>query len=194
MSSNHIYPYVYRLTHKETGQFYIGYRCANKVPAEQDLGHKYFTSSKRVKEIGFENFDSEIVAVFFSKHDAHAHEFELIYESISHPFCLNETSRISRIGPHTEETKLKMSAAHKGKVKTEAHRKALSIAKTGTTMPERSDEYRRKLSESHTGMKKPWATKQALINAAANVGRKHSEESKRIRSEKMKAIRASKKW
>ena len=37
-------PYVYKLVHKETGEFYIGFRCANKVPANEDLGIKYFTS------------------------------------------------------------------------------------------------------------------------------------------------------
>ena len=45
-------PYVYKITHKETNQFYIGFRCANKVQANLDLGFKYFTSSKAVKELG----------------------------------------------------------------------------------------------------------------------------------------------
>lgn len=40
-----IYPYVYKCVHKTTGQFYFGYRCANKLPAEIDLP-KYKTSFK----------------------------------------------------------------------------------------------------------------------------------------------------
>lgn len=44
-------PYVYKLTHKETNQFYIGYRSANRVKSEFDLGFKYFSSSKIIKKI-----------------------------------------------------------------------------------------------------------------------------------------------
>lgn len=65
-----ILPYVYKLTHKITGQFYIGYRAANKIIAEKDLGIKYFSSSKKVKELGFDNFNIEIVAMFFDSKDA----------------------------------------------------------------------------------------------------------------------------
>lgn len=46
---NKILPYVYKLTHKETGQFYIGFRKANKVNSNQDLGLKYFSSSSELR-------------------------------------------------------------------------------------------------------------------------------------------------
>lgn len=35
------YPYVYKGTNKETGEFYIGYREANKLPSKLDLGFRY---------------------------------------------------------------------------------------------------------------------------------------------------------
>ena len=56
MNSMTIQPYVYMLTHRETGQFYIGYRSGNKVPARLDLGIYYKSSSNTVKRIGFDNF------------------------------------------------------------------------------------------------------------------------------------------
>ena len=68
--SSRVLPYVYVITHKETGQFYIGYRCNNKVPSSADLGIKYFTSSKKIKAIGFSSFNFIIVAEFFSKEAA----------------------------------------------------------------------------------------------------------------------------
>ena len=35
-------PYVYKLTHKETGQFYIGYREANKLPGYDKEKEKWY--------------------------------------------------------------------------------------------------------------------------------------------------------
>ena len=52
-------PYVYKVTHKLNNKFYIGMRSANKVVAELDLGIKYFTSSKYVKN-KFDEFNIEI--------------------------------------------------------------------------------------------------------------------------------------
>lgn len=59
-------------------------------------------------------------------------------------------------GFHTEATKLKMNAASKGKPKSEAHRAALSVAKTGTKRPPRSDEWRQRQS---AGIKAAFAGK-----------------------------------
>lgn len=83
-----ILPYVYKLTYRKTGEFYIGYRAANKVPSHLDIGIKYFSSSKKVKEIGFENFDISIVAEFFDAQDAFEFEQGLIKENFKDPFCV----------------------------------------------------------------------------------------------------------
>jgi hypothetical protein len=84
-----ILPYVYKTTHRETGKFYIGFRCANKHPAEQDLGVKYFTSSKTVRE-SFCEYDVEIIAVFFSKASAYEFEQSLIGENFENPLLINK--------------------------------------------------------------------------------------------------------
>ena len=83
-----IYPYVYRLDHPITGEFYIGYRSANKVPAEQDLGHKYFTSSKIVKP-RFHEFEYQITAEFFDKSSAYEFEQILLRENWGNGLLLN---------------------------------------------------------------------------------------------------------
>lgn len=109
-----IYPYVYRLDHPVTGEFYIGYRSANKFPAEQDLGHEYFTSSKVVKP-RFNEFKIQIIAEFFESVDAYDFEQKLILEYWGNHKLINKMirhngkNRWSFHGrKHSEETKNKM--------------------------------------------------------------------------------------
>lgn len=83
-----IYPYVYKCTHRETGEFYIGYRRANKLPAVEDLP-LYQTSSKFVRP-RFDEFDWEILAEFFDPTDAYRFEQEHIKENWHDPQCLNK--------------------------------------------------------------------------------------------------------
>jgi hypothetical protein len=51
-------------------------------------------------------------------------------------------------GPHSDETKLKMSKASKGRKKSEEHRKALSKAKTGKKV-KRTAEHNEKIRQSN---------------------------------------------
>lgn len=82
-------PYVYRVTHKQTGQYYIGMRSANKVIAEQDLGVRYFTSSKYVKN-NFSLFNVEILAYFRDQISAFEFENNLIEQCWEDPRLLNK--------------------------------------------------------------------------------------------------------
>lgn len=113
--STKIYPYVYKLTHRETGHFYIGYREANKIPSDQDI-LQYQTSSKHVKSMGFDNFEVEIIAEFFDAESAYRFENDLIAEDFRNPLCMNKhytTKELKRKFkhdvPHTEEYKLRAS-------------------------------------------------------------------------------------
>lgn len=118
-----ILPYVYKLTHKITGQFYFGYRSANKVPSQLDIGFKYFSSSNSIKELGFENFNIEIIAEFFKVEDALEFEQNLIKENFENDLCLNIQYRLvngekkfTTTGyNHSIETKNKISKKMKGK-------------------------------------------------------------------------------
>lgn len=55
--------YVYRCEHKISGKYYFGVRTANWLPAEQDLGIHYFTSSKVVQP-NFHEYNYEILSEY----------------------------------------------------------------------------------------------------------------------------------
>lgn len=86
-------PYVYLGIHKTTNQFYIGVRyskSSNRGPSpEEDLGSKYFTTSKIVKPIFWE-FNWTIIAQFLTKEDALEFEECLINDHWKNPLMLNQ--------------------------------------------------------------------------------------------------------
>jgi hypothetical protein len=130
-SSEKPLPYVYKLTHKKTKQFYIGSRYTKflKLPSHLDI-LKYQTSSKKVKSLGFQNFDIEIIAEFFSAESAWDFEQQLINENYKNPLILN-SHRHSPQGlrfifrAHTKENKQRLRELHKGKRLSIEHRKKL---------------------------------------------------------------------
>lgn len=91
-TSEKVLPYVYKLTHKVTGQFYFGSRYTKylRFPSHIDI-IKYQSSSKKIKELGFENFDFEIIAEFFCGDDAWQFEQQLITEHYNDPLILNRS-------------------------------------------------------------------------------------------------------
>lgn len=86
--------YTYLIIHKETGYFYYGLRLSNKLPAEQDLGIVYFTSSATIKTIiqaeGVTAFHWIIRKKFNSKEDASRWEYKVIRRMLKHPKILNK--------------------------------------------------------------------------------------------------------
>lgn len=152
--SYNVRPYVYKGTHKISNEFYIGYREANTTPATEDLGINYFTSSKTVKTLGFENFNWEIIVEFFNGIDAYEFEQNLILENKKNPLILNRRvfgKCFRRAGQkHSDETKLKISKAGVG----------------------------RKLSENQLNKLKNMSEETRKKIGDASRGRKHSEEAK----------------
>ena len=152
-----ILPYVYKLTHKETRQFYIGVRYGNKYPALLDLGKRYWSSSKIVKP-KFDEYDICIIAEFFNREDAIDFEQKLIEDNWNDPLILNKAIQVSKtfrcIG-HTDATRLKMSNAKKGKAPNNKGKpmsvetkEKIRIANTGK---KHSNETIQKLSQLMTG-------------------------------------------
>lgn len=82
-------PYVYIVRNRNNQKFYIGMRSANKVVAENDLGVKYFTSSKHVKN-NFSEYDIEIIAYFVDQLSAFEFENSLIEQHWGDPLLLNK--------------------------------------------------------------------------------------------------------
>lgn len=86
--------YVYRLTHKIDGHFYIGYRYRNvklKLTPENDLGVIYFTSSKYINKNNFSDYHAEILFKSNSSNEAYDVESKLIQESWDNPLLLNRS-------------------------------------------------------------------------------------------------------
>lgn len=148
------YPYVYKGTNPESGEFYFGYREANKLPAELDLGVVYFTSSETVKPI-FHNFTWEILAEYiFSYEDmsagtaAYWDEQRLIKYHFNDPLCLNRHYVDPDSGFEKFNTKGEMSDElkqfHSERMKDNNHR-------TGT---KQSQSTKDKISKSLIGNKR----------------------------------------
>lgn len=136
------YPYVYKLTHKTTNQFYIGFRSAHTLEPEQDI-LIYKSSSRFVKEIGFDNFNAQIVAMFLDKKSAYDFEQKLIYDNWNEPGILNRTVFLNgksflNIG-HSEDTRRKMSATRLGVKKNPASVEKMRHTKTGKHKPSGRD-------------------------------------------------------
>lgn len=116
-------PYVYKLIHKETNEFYFGSRWANTVYSELDLGKIYFSSSKYIKPI-FEEFDFIVLADFYTEQDAFVFEQNLIKENWNNPMLINKGcfgtngKMIHNITSYnkTDDHRKKMSLAKKGKI------------------------------------------------------------------------------
>lgn len=146
-------PYVYKLTHKETNQFYIGYRSANRVKSEFDLGFKYFSSSKIIKKLGFENFNIEIIAEFFDSKDAYDFEQSHIEENFKDPLCLNKVyfpgNKRFMCLKHSQETKQKISKAKQG----------INNPNFGKTI---SEETKQKMRDSMIGFKNSEGAKRKM--------------------------------
>lgn len=147
-------PYVYRLTHKPTGRFYIGYRQINvrmKLRSEEDLWIRYFSSSREVKQLPKEEIEACVLAEFFEAIDALKFEQQLLEREWNNPllinkakFSTNDFSKLIRCGNGVKpspETLARRSVALKGRIFSEEHRKKLSQAQKGKKI-EWSDERR----------------------------------------------------
>lgn len=136
------FPYVYKLTHKETGEFYYGSRYSKKIqfPPERDL-IEYQTSSKTIKSMGFENFDFQILAVFFTmsaKEDAYDLEQELIFLNNKDPLILNrwnvhKKSRFINFRSPTTEKREATSLRFKNVSKSEEQKEKIGNGNRGKT-------------------------------------------------------------
>jgi hypothetical protein len=89
--------YVYKLTNKNTGEFYFGSRVANigiKRSPEKDLWKYYFSSSKEIKAIinahGAEIFHPEIIYTNTDRDEVYWQEQKFIKEHIKNSQCLNQ--------------------------------------------------------------------------------------------------------
>jgi hypothetical protein len=160
--------YVYKVTNKETGQFYYGSRTNNvkkgRTP-EEDLWKYYFTSSKRIKDMiedyGIDSFEVEIVYRDVNYDKCFWEEQRLIIEYKENKLSLNQTyidpkTRKRALGTHYE-------------TKKERDVRILKI---------RENKKGRFNSNGHYGLKHSEETRAKMREAQSNLGYKHSEETR----------------
>lgn len=169
-------PYVYILTHRTTGEFYIGYREKNKDPSHIDLP-KYRTSSRKVFPM-FDQFDWLIYAEFEFGDDAFDFEQHLISEFWGNPLLLNEQFRAPNKGKRfkakrgricSPETREKIRAARANQIITADIREKISETLKGRPSPNKgkfpSIETRKKLSNAGRKRKHSSQAKSKIGNA-----------------------------
>jgi hypothetical protein len=130
--------YVYR-SYEEWGRDYIGVRSCNCLP-EEDI--KYFGS---FSDKSFKPTEKTILFVCETRKEAAEIEIRLhnFFDVAVNPQFANKTKATSTgfsmagviAGPHTEETKKKISKANTGKIRTEAQKKAHSERMAGEKNP-----------------------------------------------------------
>ena len=175
-----ILPYVYKLTHKETGEFYIGVRYGNKYPASLDLGKRYWTSSKIVKP-KFNEFNYEILKEFDESKSAIDYEKKLIEENWNDPLILNRAIVQSdkwRCTGHSESTRKKMSESKKGKPPNNKGKKLSE--ETKKKISEKSSLYKHSEESIEKIRQKAMGNKRGLGNKS-RAGQKQSETEKQNR-------------
>jgi len=182
-------PYVYVVTHSHTKEFYIGVRWANKVPAIEDLGTYYFTSSKNVAP-RFNEFNTKILAEFFDKDTAFEYEQQLIKEEWNSPLCLNKNyknkkSTKFKCTGHTLRSRLKMSESMKGRIPWNKGKKNILSAEHGLIKHSKqkrgiplSDEVKQKISKSLKGRKKPQVS--SSTRKKQSLAKKKSYEKRKV--------------
>jgi hypothetical protein len=104
--------YVYKLI-DNVGRFYFGSRKTKESDPYKDLGVKYFSSSKTISDIGFDQFNHVVLKVYDNFDDCYWNEQELIKQHIQDPLCLNRS--------YYDRDKCKQAFSMSGKKQTPEH-------------------------------------------------------------------------
>lgn len=192
-----ILPYVYRLVHKETGQYYFGYRSKNVslgIKSIDDLGVKYFTSSRNIRK-SFTEYNYEVLVEFFTIDDAYDFEQDLIRDHWGDPLLLNkhyhakEKNRWKNNG-HSEETKAKMTGLKRSPEFSEYRSRVMKggtpwnkgLTKETDSRMAAIAKHRAAVGNDHLiGTKRPPEFAEKIKKAL--TGYKHTDETKRNMSE-----------
>jgi hypothetical protein len=141
-----------------------------------------------VGDLGFMNFDYKILKEFESGDEAYLYEHELIKANFQDPLILNQHWRIGkdsgfkRSGPHTNETKKRISSSKAGVVlgpQTKEHRESISRGLKGIKFGPMAEERKKKISIAQKGKPRmPLTEYQKLCVSKAQSGKILSEETK----------------
>ena len=143
---NYLKPYIYKITDKETSEFYIGSQCSGLI-----IGKNYFTSSynKNFKNKFKSNpnlFDIKIIGIFTNSDACILQENVFIRDNIKNLLCLNMNYIIGE----------KVQFSNAGRKFSEEHIRKMSVAKKGNKImlgKHLSEETKRKIGEASKGNK-----------------------------------------
>jgi len=200
------YGYIYIIENDVNSKMYVGRTLDIKKRKRAHLSRSSHSWAIKaaLEKYGAANFDFVLLEACFSEEELNANEAYWILElNTLAPFGYN-LKEGGKSGPPTEETRNKMSLAHKGVPLSPSHRKAIGLANKGRKVSLELKEKmklgrkefgypevtRRKMSDAHRGKKHSEETKQKMSLAKKGKPRgPHSQE----RIEKMRIARTGKK-
>ena len=178
---------VYKHT-APNGKVYIGITCQTLEERWKDgRGYKGQVFYKAIQKYGWENIKHEKICECSKKDDAEKVEIILIkhYKSNQKQYGYNVSNGGNVGGKHSEETKRKIGAKHKGKIVSEEtkmlmrlHHHDVSKENNPNYGKKFSEERRKQMSEARKGKR--------MGVESPRFGKKHSEETlKRMREVKL---------
>jgi hypothetical protein len=174
---NEIQSYTYLIKCKVTGQVYYGSRTKNvrlKRTPLQDLMIYYTTSSNDVNDLikqhGIEAFDWEVRQTFDDVDKPGAWETKVLRRmKVLQRRDIWLNGNIAGKKVLTKSGAKRISETHKDKPKTEEHKRKLSESNIGKKKGERSNEYRENMSKIKSGPGNAMYGKPCTKERAANI-------------------------
>ena len=129
-------PYTYLIGWSKYNKWYYGARYSKNCHPN-DLWNTYFTSSKIVKNLRKELGEPDVIQIrkiFKTREKTCKCEFKIlkkIFESRKYDIWINRSFGGQRFGPHTDETKAKMSKFQKTRIHTVEENRKISERKIG---------------------------------------------------------------
>ena len=180
---------IYKITNKLNGKVYIGQSINIEKRWNQHINAKdNFVIHNAIKKYGEENFKFEVLLECPAEMlDVWERDMIALYDCIS-PNGYNLTEGGGRC-KCSEETKKKMSEAHKGMHHSEETRLKMSNIRKGVKLKPHSEETKIKMSKAHKGKRLSEEAKHRM--SVAKKGIHLSEEHKRKLSDAKKGKKRS---
>ena len=192
MQTSNLQHYIYKISCKETGEYYYGKRsCDGRWQDDTKyMGSGTLLKSKMEAHPDY-TWTKEVLLLLDSAEEAYEYEAVVIGEKYKggrddDGLCLNLCAGggCNTGYTHNEETRMKISERNKGKTCSEETKARLSEAAKGKKLPPRSEEHRAKISKARKG--KALSEEAKAKVSAARKGKPRSEETRAKISESLK--------
>ena len=182
--TNTPYGLVYKTTNLINGKIYIG----QTVRIQKFLKNNYYGSGiflkRAIQKVGISNFTTEIIK--YTENQKELDELEVYYikqYQSYNPYGYNIANGGFGAGKHSQDTKDKISKAHKGRKRANEIVDKIATANRGK---KRTQEAKNKISKANYGKKRTQAVidKIKIVSKTAMLGKSHSEDTKDKMSKK----------